>query len=370
MFFRKRVAIVVGALLCTCHANSVLFAQRSPSPTVKSLAAAARSNFVSDASHTVATFQPTSISHQPADIVASAKAFLDSLDAGQLYKTNFPLKDKERKDWTNLPASRSSGGVRLGELQPSQIKLVCQLMANLMSDHGYRKMRDIMLADDQLLRNGQPRVGFGAENFAIVVFGKPSETDPWAFQIDGHHVGVNLAIQGEQISMSPSFIGTQPEKFEIDGHVFMPFQKETGMAYRLMKSLNDDQVKAAVLSQRRGRIVTGPGNDGKTPAATGLDCKKLDEAQKEMLLGLISQWVNDLPDRLAKARMEQIASEIDEMTLSWNGGTSQGSDISYRIQSPSLIIEYACQDLGGNPVAHLHSMYRNPKNEYGGQLSK
>ena len=30
-----------------------------------------------------------------------------------------------------------------------------------------------------------------------------------------------------------------------------------------------------------------------------------------------------------------------------------------------MIIEYACQDLGGRPLNHLHSMYRNPENEYG-----
>ena len=56
------------------------------------------------------------------------------------------------------------------------------------------------------------------------------------------------------------------------------------------------------------------------------------------------------------------------MRFLWNGELEEGSDISYRIQSPSLVIEYACQDLGGDPQQHLHTMYRDPKNEYGGQL--
>jgi hypothetical protein len=66
--------------------------------------------------------------------------------------------------------------------------------------------------------------------------------------------------------------------------------------------------------------------------------------------------------------MKEITHEVDAMTFSWNGNQEPGSDISYSIQGPSLIIEYACQNLGGNPLAHLHSMYRNPKNEYGNQL--
>jgi hypothetical protein len=69
-----------------------------------------------------------------------------------------------------------------------------------------------------------------------------------------------------------------------------------------------------------------------------------------------------------KKRMQQIEAELPETKFSWNGNKQPGSDISYTIQGPSLIIEYACQDLGGNPLAHLHSMYRDPTNEYARQL--
>ena len=39
--------------------------------------------------------------------------------------------------------------------------------------------------------------------------------------------------------------------------------------------------------------------------------------------------------------------------------------VSYRLQGPSLLVEYACQNLGGDPLDHLHAMYRDPTNEYG-----
>ena len=71
---------------------------------------------------------------------------------------------------------------------------------------------------------------------------------------------------------------------------------------------------------------------------------------------------------LGQPRMRALAAEVDDMRLAWSGPTAAGSDASYVIQGPTLIIEYAGQDLGGDPLDHLHTMYRDPTNEYGGQL--
>ena len=347
---------------------SLATAQDSGSPSIASMAQLERAKFVSTASHLVGTYQPSPAKATPQAMAMAAKEFLQSLDEQQRKAANLALADAERREWTNLPAPVDAGGVRMGDLNATQLKKACDLMAVLFSDHGYRKMRDIMLADDQLLRNGQPRAGFGTENFSIVVFGEPSPDQAWAFQLDGHHVGVNLALEGDSITMSPSFIGTQPHQYSLGDIKIHPFKQETGLAYQFLNSLADEQIKLAVLTPRRGRIVTGPGNDGKVPKPVGLTCDQLDENQKATLLKLIRQWVNDLPEKHAKARMQEIEAELGQMKFSWNGNKAPGSDISYRIQSPSLIIEYACQNLGGNPIDHLHSVYRNPKNEYGKQL--
>jgi hypothetical protein len=106
------------------------------------------------------------------------------------------------------------------------------------------------------------------------------------------------------------------------------------------------------------------------PNLGGVSCGGFSAVQKETLLALISQWVGDLPKPQASKRMQQIATEIDQMKFGWNGNREPGNDVSYSIQSPSLIIEYACQNLGGVPTNHLHSNYRDPTNEYGGQLDQ
>jgi len=40
-----------------------------------------------------------------------------------------------------------------------------------------------------------------------------------------------------------------------------------------------------------------------------------------------------------------------------------------RVQGPTVIIEYAPQRLGGDVTMHLHSIYRDPTNDYGKKLT-
>ena len=336
----------------------------------ESKGAVSRDDFVSDASFIVGTYDPSAADHSVDSIVTLADQFLGSLNEEQKSKCLGDLASERRREWTNLPARNDADGIKLSELNKSQIEKACALMGSLLSRQGFDKMQSIMLADDQLLRDGKPRRGFGTENFAIVIFGMPSKTKPWCFQLDGHHVGANISIQGRKMTMSPSFIGTQPQAFRIGDVEYRPFKNETEMAHQLAMSLTDEQVKQAVVQSKRARIVAGPGRDDFVPVPQGLPCQLLTEKQQGVLMNLIEQWVGDLPPKQSKKRMKEIRSELNQMSFAWNGNRNPKSDISYRIQSPSLLIEYACQDLGGDPLDHLHSNYRDPTNDYGGQLNK
>ena len=329
-----------------------------------------RSDFVSEASHVIGTYQPTFGKNNPTQQVDAAQRFLATLNQDQKSVLMHELDSPERRLWTNLPAPADAGGLRLGDLKENQVRAACDLMATLFSEQGYRKMCHIMLADDQLLRGGRPRTGFGTENFSLVLFGQPSSQQPWAFQLDGHHVGVNVSLTGDAMTVAPSFIGTQPQSFTLGGKKYRPLTGEIDDAYQLAESLTDAQAKQAVQRPKRGFIRVGPGKDGNVPQAVGVPCSTFDAQQKEILVRLIRQWVNDLPAKQARQRMDQLESEIDQMRFAWNGPRKAGSDISYSIQGPSLIIEYACQDLGGKPLEHLHTIYRDPTNEYGGQLDE
>jgi hypothetical protein len=225
-----------------------------------------------------------------------------------------------------------------------------------------------MLGDDQLLPNGKPRPGFGAANFWLAVFGEPSAEKPWAIQLDGHHIAVNITLVGEQIAMSPTFIGVQPHKFPFKGKEIVPMAYEVEDAFAFVGALDDEQKNSAIVAEKRADVQTAAGKDGFIPEAKGLKCDSLTEAQTNALLKLIAHWVNDLPAKQAEARMKEIAGQIKDCHFAWSGPTAPGSDISFILQGPSLILEYACQDLGGKPLDHLHSMYRDPTNEYGSRI--
>jgi len=95
----------------------------------------------------------------------------------------------------------------------------------------------------------------------------------------------------------------------------------------------------------------------------------MNDRQRAMLLDLISEWADIVHESAAAARMAELKADINETWFAWSGPTtgSAGSNITayYRIQGPHLVIEYAPQRLGGDPALHLHTMYRDPTNDYG-----
>ena len=92
-----------------------------------------------------------------------------------------------------------------------------------------------------------------------------------------------------------------------------------------------------------------------------------------MLLDVISEWAGIVHESAAAARMAELKAGLDETWFAWSGPTTAtpGHNITayYRIQGPNLVIEYAPQPLGGDPALHVHTMYRDPSNDYGRKVT-
>ncbi len=323
------------------------------------------------AAEVFAATEPAETDHSPKAMVDAAKAFLDSLTDAERKQALLPINDPERKQWTNVPPRGDVGGIRLGDLTKPQLEKACAFLSTVLSKQGYLKSRNIMLADDLLLKSkekAEARGGFGSANFWVAIFGAPSESEPWAVQWDGHHVAVNITIKGDDMTASPSFIGTQPHKFTLGDEEIVPMKNEVAWAFDFVNSLTAKQRTSAIQSDRRGRMQAGAGKDGFKPDPRGLSCKDLTDEQRKGLMKLISVWVNDMPRTAAEARLKDIESQLDKAFFAWNGPYKPGSDASYHLFGPNVIIEYCGQDLGGNPHDHLHSIYRDPTNEYGAKL--
>jgi hypothetical protein len=151
-----------------------------------------------------------------------------------------------------------------------------------------------------------------------------------------------------------------------------PLGQESDKAYALLSSLDDKQRQQAILSYQLADLVLGPGEDGKTIQPEGLQATAMNERQRALLLALIAEWSGIMPDSAATARMAEITAGLDDTWFAWSGPTTvtPGRNITayYRIQGPQLVIEYAPQRLGGDPAMHVHTMYRDPTNDYGRRL--
>lgn len=307
---------------------------------------------------------------QTGKIVAAANAFLAKLDEAQRGNVSFTFDDAaQRKRWSNLPVTMAERrGLRMGDLKQNQREAVMKLLAATLSKMGYEKVTGIVEADEVLRKqssgNSPP---FGRDEFYISFLGKPSLTEPWIIQFGGHHLALNITIAGEHGVLTPSLIAVQPAKYTLDGKTVRPMGRETDKALELMQALTDEQRKQAILGSQMRDLVLGPGHDGETIQPEGLKTSGLNEAQRKLLLELIAEWSGIIYDAAATAKLEEIKANLADTWFAWSGPLEAGKAY-FRVHGPTVIIEYAPQRLGGDVTMHLHSMYRDPTNDYGKKL--
>lgn len=344
-------------------------------------------------------------------IVAAAKTFLSTLDDKQRQSVLFAFDDeKQRQRWSNFPiAVVPRAGVSLKEMNTAQSSAAMALVAATLSPSGFEKVQQIMEGDEVNKntdkgppgnRGGRPRGGtggpppfgnggpppagrggprqfgngpmFGKDLYFISILGTPSETEPWMLQFGGHHLALNITIAGERGVLTPTLTGAQPALFTSNGKTVRPLGRESDKGLALLNALDASQQKQAILSYRLADLVLGPGQDGKTIQPEGLKASAMNEHQRAMLLDVISEWAGIIHESAAAARMAEIKAGLNDTWFAWSGPTTAapGNNITayYRIQGPNLVIEYAPQELGGDPALHVHTMYRDPTNDYGRKL--
>ena len=320
-----------------------------------------------------------------ARIVAAAQAVLTALDDAGRAKVQFPFEGPQKTRWSNLPSPMfQREGLRLADLTPAQRASVDTLLSTALSRDGYRKVTDIMHGDEVLRkgqaegRSGAPGGGrgrggpggggpaFGENEYYLAFVGTPSVTAPWMLQFGGHHLAINLTMAGSQSSMAPSLPAAQPAAYTLEGRTIRPLGNENDKAFALINALNDAQRTQAVLGSRVADLVLGPGQDGRTIQPEGIRASALSATQQTMLLDLVREWTGIMADAFAVPRMAEIRTNLPETYFAWSGPTTNGSAAYFRIQGPTLVIEYAPQ----RSVDHIHTIYRDPTNDYGAKFTR
>lgn len=307
-----------------------------------------------------------------ARIVTAANTFLDTLDDAQRRTVAYEFSDAaQRIRWSNLPVTMAERrGLRMGDLAPNQRDAVMKLLAAALSPMGYEKVVGIVESDEVLKNEGRSGAPpFGRDEYYVSLMGEPSRTSPWRIQFGGHHLGLNLTLAGDQGVLTPSLIAVQPAKFTLDGRTVRPMGRETDLALELINALTDEQRAQAILDFRMRDLVLGPGHDGEMIEPEGVKASAFNEAQRTLLMDLIAEWSGIIHEAAAAEKRQEVDAHLDETWFAWSGPLEAGRAY-FRIQGPTVIIEYAPQTLGGDVTMHLHSIYRDPRNDYGRALTR
>ena len=315
-------------------------------------------------------------------IVSAASTFLGTLNNAELSRTQYAVDDPEWRNWSNVDVGVFSRyGVSLEEMSDQQKTAAWALLRASLSAEGIAQTQDIMKTEQALFElNGEP-IRYGEEKYYFTVMGIPSATEPWGWQLDGHHLVINFFVLGDQVVMTPAFWGGEPvftESGKYAGNRIMQDEQNQGLAF--MQSLDAGQQAAATIdpNKTRNNELAAANEDNLTLDYEGLRGSELSSAQKSQLLNLIRVYIANMREPHANITMDEIGQHIGETYFSWIGNAEDDAVFYYRIHSPVILIEFDHQNpvgttqinAPGTPTRdHIHTIVRTPNgNDYGKDL--
>jgi hypothetical protein len=312
----------------------------------------------------------------------AADVFLAGLTKGEREKTMYAVDDVEWRKWMNQ-SFYVRQGVSFLEMTDTQRETAIALLRASMSAKGLKQTRDIMRLNQTLGElNDNNFDEYGEWQYFITMMGKPSATEPWGWQLDGHHAVINYFVLGDQVVMTPFFAGSEPaiaRSGKYQGTSVLQDEQNKGLA--LINALDETQRKKAILrfSKTGNDNLTEAWKDNVVLDYAGVRAAELSDAQCTQLLDLIALYVNNMDDGHARIRMDEVRSHLDRTWFAWIGRTEPGSVFYYRIHSPVILIEFDhelpanLRHLARDPnipnPEHVHTVVRTPNgNDYGKDL--
>jgi hypothetical protein len=310
----------------------------------------------------------------------AAAAFLASLSPEQRAKTTFPVDDDEWRKWMN-PHFYIRQGISLAEMSDTQRHAAMDLLRASLSAKGLQQSQDIMRLNHTLGElNGNDFEQYGEGRYWITLMGEPHASEPWGWQLDGHHLVINYFVMGDQVVMTPTFMGSEPVTAtagRYKGTAVLQREQSKGLA--LINALDEAQRQKAILqtSKQGQNNIAEAFKDNVILDDAGVRATDLTPAQKDSLLDLIAEHVGNLRDGHARVKMDEVRQHLDETHFAWIGDTKADSVFYYRVHSPVILIEFDHQppinmpgvERGKATRQHIHSIVRTPNgNDYGKDL--
>jgi len=321
----------------------------------------------------------TGVSTKP--VKEAAETFLAGLTELQRKKTIFAVDDPEWRKWMNQ-SFYVRQGVSFMEMTPAQRDLAFALVRAGLSAKGLTLTRNIMRLNETLAELTDGNFDeYGEWQYFVTVMGTPSASEPWGWQLDGHHVIVNYFVLGDQVVVTPFFAGSEPvtaTSGKYRGTSVLQDEQNKGLAF--VRALDEPRRARAILKFAKAgdENLTEAWKDNVVIDYAGVRATDLSEAQRRQLLELVGLYVGRMDEGHARTKMEEVRAHLDRTYFAWIGKTDPDSVFYYRIQSPVIIIEFDHQKPVGtrhllDPALptrqHIHTVVRTPNgNDYGKDL--
>jgi hypothetical protein len=326
-------------------------------------------------------FQVTPSGVSTESVRSAAEKFIGSLTSVQLARTMFPVDDAKWRKWMNQHFYVRQG-ISFQEMTEAQRDAAFGLMRASLSVRGLELTRNVMRLNETLAEMADDHVFLGEGLYFITIMGKPSASEPWGWQLDGHHAIINYFVLGDQVVMTPHFFGSEPVKAtsgKYKGLVILQQEQNDGL--EMLRGLPDAQRRQAVLdfSKTGNNNLTEAFKDNVVLDYAGLRANDLPQPARARLRDLVHLYVSNMDDGHARVKMDEIDRHIENTWFAWIGGAETDSAFYYRIQSPVILIEFDHQrpanlaKFASDPKQptqqHIHCVVRTPNgNDYGKDL--
>ncbi|MDN3204132.1 DUF3500 domain-containing protein [Algoriphagus sediminis] len=318
------------------------------------------------------------------EIKTSTLDLMSTFDEDQRTQAMLPFENESREDWSNLPLGlKERQGLRFGDFSAESKVKFHRLLTTIFSSQGYLKTFAILQLDDILheifeiaYENGEMnenmiqnirRLNWDYGNYFFAIWGNPEKDDVWGLKFEGHHLSLNLSVAGDEYSITPLFLGSDPAEVEVTQYAGLrPLSKEEDYGFWLINALSEAQKKKAILSREvPGDILTAPGSEQRLDDYVGIPANELNEEQEKLLHYIIEEFLGNLEHEKKDEYLAMFhAIEKEDIYFAWIGGLAPKTPHYYQINTPIFLIEY--DNVGFlNNGNHIHAIWREKGNDFG-----
>jgi len=319
--------------------------------------------------------QKTGVSTQ--SIREAAAAFLGSLSSEQGAKTCFPVDTDQWRKWSNIHPTLMRHGTPLFEMNDTQRDHAFALVRESLSKEGFEEALNVMHLNETVLEMTGRLSEYGEDLYWLSIMGTPSATEPWGWQWDGHHLNINYFVLGDQVVVTPTFLGAEPVHAPSGKYAGLRiFKDDEDRGLALIRALSQAQrAKTIIASETAGENFITAFRDNLVLDNAGIRYDELSNPQHDLLLGLLVYHVGRMSAGHARLKMEEVKRHLKGTYFCWMGAIDDDNTFYYRVQSPVIIIEFdhqrgiAFREHTKPYKDHIHVIVRTPNgNDYGKDL--